>query len=751
MNYIENKSVQLKPGTQCTVVYWQDLVKDLKKNSALPDAIANDPFFARLLKSAENYAISEKRPKKRKGREVEDCYDTKDPFIDDSELTFMDGHFHAKESKQKKRKVVLGDSNTEKTTSIDPNIQNEQGKIVLDLECFDRASTDDFYVYFGTLSEPEEEDQLVKEQKKSSNIQKPKTVGNQQKTIVDKERKSTEKPINKGMRQQKESKKMQDYFNPLTPDKTVLNQKSIPITTEKNSLKNHSTLPTVHTVTNYYSYFQTIPLSKELEIAINNLLEQNKPGVITDKKHFPYILKEPLRKLCILAINRTLDYESKVLEIYPIPQYIKPTSKLNLNTGVLPNALLNTDPDKVVDKTQLQAFLDNQILQWEAASDLVDISNIYSRLVKHMPWNRATIRRIISKLLGKDVENWKRKQLKIIENCMRARISNVLETNNNSPVLQKDEENKTKFAWTTVIRHLLHQYIKVYLEIFGITLNPLQNEETAEERSLYQRLRKDAYIRLMTLWPENMMTMSILSREYSKRKQSLASRMRRSMGTVANSLGVTKDLGSQSVSPKSRNLGNNDDSSMTSRTMTVDSADFSDNRSVKSTKGNSIVPLLPTVGKSKNSEFIVNGSSEKMVIDLESPTKAKQQKKNGGNDPKSNINEGNKSRFFEDSDDTSYPPIPIPKLHDLLGIKQGTKFVVPENKFNGNMEFQSTQHPYRHQGGHPDTGHLNPVSRNITNTYGNKTEQNGGTSNQKQGAIHPKKNMSLKYMNHKRS
>ncbi|KAJ2388660.1 hypothetical protein GGI05_003724, partial [Coemansia sp. RSA 2603] len=79
--------------------------------TALPPAIANDPFFAQLLRNAElrdaedkKKAAKKRQIKRRPKDAVEDNYDLDDPFIDDSELTFMDGHNHTKTQQRKKRR-----------------------------------------------------------------------------------------------------------------------------------------------------------------------------------------------------------------------------------------------------------------------------------------------------------------------------------------------------------------------------------------------------------------------------------------------------------------------------------------------------------------------------------------------------------------------------------------------------------------------------------------------------------------------
>ncbi|KAJ2693226.1 hypothetical protein H4R19_006037, partial [Coemansia spiralis] len=92
---------------------------------SLPPAIANDPFFARLLRNAEMHEASEHKKRKSKAKRrasvrkrrvkdaADDVYDLDDPFIDDSELTVMDSHNYAKAQQSKKRRRKDDGNSTE--------------------------------------------------------------------------------------------------------------------------------------------------------------------------------------------------------------------------------------------------------------------------------------------------------------------------------------------------------------------------------------------------------------------------------------------------------------------------------------------------------------------------------------------------------------------------------------------------------------------------------------------------------------
>ncbi|KAJ2908490.1 hypothetical protein GGI21_002832, partial [Coemansia aciculifera] len=155
--------------------------------SALPPAIASDPFFARLLRNAEIQDANERKAAKRRATKrrasdiAEDDYDFNDPFIDDSELTFMNGHNHTSAKQRKKRRKKDDGNATEPEGQGAANdapplvlsADGEEGGSVqpvsaatdnttatsvgaLSLDDVDRYDEDDFFVYFGPLNESAE-------------------------------------------------------------------------------------------------------------------------------------------------------------------------------------------------------------------------------------------------------------------------------------------------------------------------------------------------------------------------------------------------------------------------------------------------------------------------------------------------------------------------------------------------------------------------------------------------------------------
>ncbi|KAJ1942989.1 hypothetical protein EC988_006350, partial [Linderina pennispora] len=137
--------------------------------TALPPAIANDPFFARLLRNAElrdaaEKASSAKKAKRRAANRrkakdaADDMYDLDDPFIDDSELTFMDGHQHAKRQKRQKRKK--NESEAEGTSAEGMSV-DDADDVARQMDEVDRFDEEDFFVYFGPLNEADEDEQSL--------------------------------------------------------------------------------------------------------------------------------------------------------------------------------------------------------------------------------------------------------------------------------------------------------------------------------------------------------------------------------------------------------------------------------------------------------------------------------------------------------------------------------------------------------------------------------------------------------------
>ncbi|KAJ2485803.1 hypothetical protein EV174_001498 [Coemansia sp. RSA 2320] len=140
--------------------------------AALPPAIASDPFFARLLRNAEMHEANEKKSAKRRVAKrrakdaAEEDYDFNDPFIDDSELTFMNGHNHTNANQRKKRRKkddgcatdAEGQSALAAPGAFAASDEGDTpGAVVKEsdaaLDDVDRYDADDFFVYYGPLNE----------------------------------------------------------------------------------------------------------------------------------------------------------------------------------------------------------------------------------------------------------------------------------------------------------------------------------------------------------------------------------------------------------------------------------------------------------------------------------------------------------------------------------------------------------------------------------------------------------------------
>ncbi|KAJ1671009.1 hypothetical protein EV182_007873, partial [Spiromyces aspiralis] len=127
--------------------------------SEIPAAIADDPFFAQLLRNAELYgkdtASKKKKPsRRRRARDYEDEYDINDPFIDDSELTFLDGHAHTHRHRTRKLRI----SKKKNGVAANCNSPDDEEDEIIDLDQFDRANSEDFFVYYGPLKDPDDGD-----------------------------------------------------------------------------------------------------------------------------------------------------------------------------------------------------------------------------------------------------------------------------------------------------------------------------------------------------------------------------------------------------------------------------------------------------------------------------------------------------------------------------------------------------------------------------------------------------------------
>ncbi|OMJ29325.1 hypothetical protein AYI69_g1177 [Smittium culicis] len=712
-DFSAQKFFPLKPGGDCVVIYWQDhatsptapltkppllpnnKIDDSTQNTAqpnsnhnnsdaelinsesdpepdqtklnnelLPDAITKDPFFANLLKNAEAYSKNDKNKKsiKRKAKDVEDDYDINDPFIDDSELLFMDGHAHSRVQNQRKNKLLLGPAPA--TTSENPSdvsILNEHGNILLDLELLDRPHPSDFFVYYGILedSEHSSDDQTPLQNSIQNNPITPAQSNPPQSRFFSSNNKSLPKPI--------ASKNSSDFIpissvfpkNTLKSPQKISKKQNIPPRDKptRNSLNAKLSPNQLKSITNSHTkLLQSIPPSPELTSSLEYIKSKVQPGVITNKNHFPYVLKSPLRKVCTAAMNLTLEYEACILSELPLPPNLTPSessfssdsfiTQQNNNVASIPPLTLvsSTDPSfghvPTVNKTQIAQSNDNRIVSWEAASDILDISIVYKSLTSFLPWSKATLRRIIIKLIGKNYQDFKELQLQNIEKCLAKKISESIvnsaalsnnpnnqqnsnnssnlqinsTTSNNKSTFNSTAENNQKFVWNTVIRQLLFQYIKVYMEINGVNLSPIESENSTQERVKNQKLRRDAYAKLLHLWPNNTMSTSLIGKEYSYKKSAVASRIRKSLGSMAPNNKITSNLSSAYTPPIiSKNLLFPSKSASATNKSTVNQSKTPTNTSVEHKNDRHSIGLIPTAGIKK-----IASSIEQKIIDLES-------------------------------------------------------------------------------------------------------------------------------------
>ncbi|OMJ18102.1 hypothetical protein AYI70_g5557 [Smittium culicis] len=742
-DFSTQKFFPLKPGGDCVVIYWQDhatsptasptkpsflpnhKIVDSTQNTAqpnsnqnnsdaelinsesepepdqaklsneqLPDAITKDPFFANLLKNAETYSKNDKNKKsiKRKAKDVEDDYDINDPFIDDSELLFMDGHAHSRVQNQRKNKLLLGPAPA--TTSDNPpdvSLLNEHGNILLDLELLDRPHPSDFFVYYGILEDSEQssDDQTPLQNSIQSNSNTPAQTNpsNSPQNRFSSNKKSLPKPI--------ASKNSSDFIplssvfpkNAIKSPQKISKKQNIPPRDKptRNSLNAKLSPNQLKSITSAHTkLLQSIPPSPELTSSLEYIKSKVQPGIITNKNHFPYVLKSPLRKVCTAAINLTLEYESCILSELPLPPNLTPSespfptdsfsNQQNSNpASITPLNLVSSSNHTeanfgnapTLSKTQIAQSNDNRIVSWEAATDLLDISIVYKSLTSFLPWSKATLRRIIIKLIGKNYQDFKELQLKNIEKCLAKKISesilnssalsntsnnpnnqqnsnnssnhqNNITTSNNKSTPNSTAENYQKFVWNTVIRQLLFQYIKVYMEINGVNLSPIESENSTQERVKNQKLRRDAYAKLLHLWPNNTMNTSLIGKEYSYKKSAVANRIRKSLGSMAPNNKMTSNSSSAYTPPVvSKNLLFPSKSASATNKSTVNQSKTPTNSSVEHKNDRHSIGLIPTAGIKK-----IASSIEQKIIDLESKFPDATSKSNFDNLPASDSSKG---------------------------------------------------------------------------------------------------------------
>ncbi|KAJ1737916.1 hypothetical protein LPJ72_000071 [Coemansia sp. Benny D160-2] len=598
-------------------------------SNAVPPAIANDPFFARLLKNAELYDSNSKKTnnKKRASRRAakdtaEDDYDLEDPFIDDSEITFMDSHSLSKKQRKKRRKRNDG-NNTENegqggpetaaTDTEDAKGKGDLGAQAPDadaaktgsgiargggktesgtglLEDLDKYEEDDFFVYYGPLNELEsanEDEEFEKTDKKPRSRKQPEKK-QPAKDPAPTKRKANGAAPSKGVVESSESaslKKKADgksqHRRSNSESGAAAKTAQIPTNGRKSGARTSRKLesskaksmiehPAVAAVVSagadsasgteddarpkrppipehdrpgatfsnsgegdkvgnldmslveqddetgrdHFRKGETPSASsavassttitsedamaineareptQEIEAALEELAQATKSEAFENRQRFPSTLKPSLRQVCELSMARALEYDRLVL---------------SLRTP------------------------EHKIFAWSTPMDVVGFTTgIYHRMAGILPYNRATVRKIVSKLLGHDLLTWKERQLKQIEDGLKARIDEQIERGMGwipvgARTGTKESEDgasggaQVRWHWTTISKHILYQYI-----LLSLNMNELRNhlDQGAGKDGAYreQQARKDAYAHLVNLWPGSTMVTYEISRAYSSRK-----------------------------------------------------------------------------------------------------------------------------------------------------------------------------------------------------------------------------------------
>ncbi|KAJ2328588.1 hypothetical protein GGI00_004156, partial [Coemansia sp. RSA 2681] len=540
--------------------------------TALPPAIASDPFFARLLRNAEIHEANEKKtakrraPKRRANDAAEDDYDFNDPFIDDSELTFMNGHNHTNAKQRKKRRKKDDGNATEpegQGAAIDaPAIPGDEGGLqpvsaptdstalhgASALEDVDRYEEDDFFVYFGPLNESvdsTDEDTFEAPAATKARVRK-RTEKKPQQPAAKEGSGAGRKKANgaaaaavagaKGgntsdaalVRKKPEAKAQHRRNGSDTAPNAALipsnGRKSGPRTSRKlDQAKSNSTLgstadaskqrrppvperdkltgalakvspvgaahsshadagpsPTDDSAplmtallggtsgkgaesdgwtatrrggtpivggSNALLTDQTAEAARvesearmptpEMDAAMVELAQAAETEQFTNRQRFPSTLKPPLRTVCELCMARALDYDRLIL---------------SLDTP------------------------EHSIFAWSTPLDIVGFTTgIYNQLADVLPYNRATVRKIVSKLLGSDMLTWKEQQLKQIEDGLKVRIDEQIESGMGwIPVAARAPPkdgaddgagSQVRWHWTTLSKHILFQYMLLTLNI----------------------------------------------------------------------------------------------------------------------------------------------------------------------------------------------------------------------------------------------------------------------------------------------
>ncbi|KAJ2746999.1 hypothetical protein GGI20_000895 [Coemansia sp. BCRC 34301] len=601
---------------------------------ALPPAIASDPFFARLLRNAEIHEANEKKTAKRRAPKrsasdmADDDYDFNDPFIDDSELTFMNGHSHTNTNQRKKRRkkddsnatepegqgAVGGDVLATTAVTIDegglqPVTATIDSATSLDapsLEDVDRYEEDDFFVYFGPLNESADntdedtfEEPAVKTtrgRKRTEKKQQPsaKESGPSKKRVSGaaagpKGGNTSDAPL---ARKRPEAKAQHRRNGSDTAINTALipsnGRKSGPRTSRKldqtksngnldgtvestkqrrppvperdkftGALAKASSVGAIHSAqagTGVSLTDDSAPListllsgtlgrgaesdgwaaarrggtptagggntpladqaaeanraesearlpTPEIDAAMSELAQAAEVEQFTNRQRFPSTLKPPLRMVCELCMVRALEYDRQLL---------------SLDTP------------------------EHSVFSWSTPLDIVGFTTgIYTQLADILPYNRATVRKIVSKLLGADLITWKERQLKQIECGLKARIDEQIESGMGwIPVAPRAASkegaddgtgSQVRWHWTTLSKHILFQYMLLTLNVKELRSH-LGQTEGKDGAYREQQVRKDAYAHLANLWPGSSMSTYEISRAYSSRKSLLEKQSRKSDG-----------------------------------------------------------------------------------------------------------------------------------------------------------------------------------------------------------------------------
>ncbi|KAJ2852686.1 hypothetical protein IWW36_000043 [Coemansia brasiliensis] len=624
-------TVALRPGA-CTIIDWasstaaQELNDDDQDNASasdsdaseegytsnagqVPPAIANDPFFAQILRRAEMRDAEEKRRLKKRGGKrrvkeaADDMYDLDDPFIDDSELTVMDGHNYAQQQQRKKRRKREDGSNTETEGVGATDLENGADKASEDkvagadesgiptLEDLDRYEEDDFFVYYGPLNElgDADEEDTPAAPKKSARARKRSEKKQGAKDAAGKKKPSA--AVSKGdasdtaAKKKNDSKAQQHRRSASDADAGSSNGPQVPTNGRKAGARTSrkldqgksassasdepkpklppvpdrdkpanggskkpedparasepAALPqenagkeekaaskransavsgaavssTVISADDSKALAEARRTTPEIEAALSELKQATQNEEFTNRQRFPSSLKPALRQVCELSMARALEYDREIL------------------------SLQSTE---------------HKVFAWTTPLDIVGFtSNIYNRLAAILPYNRATVRKIVSKLLGRDLLTWKEQQLKQIEEGLKARVDEQIERNMGwipvAPKAGAKEEDpsgnggsQVRWHWTTLSKHILYQYMVLTLNINELRNNLDSNWSKDGGGYREQQARKDAYAHLVNLWPGNSMSTYEISRAYSSRKSLLEKQSKRAdSGSAANSQNVS--------------------------------------------------------------------------------------------------------------------------------------------------------------------------------------------------------------------